>query len=109
MVLARLALRPEMLHPDLRASAFENFAEGRYDTANFEAFKCLEVAVRDAAGIRKKLGAVDLRTDRSQTRKRMKRTVGACKSSLWVRSVPSGTRQRLPPPAAGTQHRLSKG
>jgi uncharacterized protein (TIGR02391 family) len=39
-----------MVHPTLRPQALRLFRQGQFDTAVFEAFKTLEVAIRDAAG-----------------------------------------------------------
>lgn len=39
-------LAPELLHPELRGAALRAFAAGDYDTAVFEAFKAVEIAVR---------------------------------------------------------------
>ena len=39
------------LHPDLLLHARPLFLQSRFDTAVFEAFKALEVAIRDAAGL----------------------------------------------------------
>lgn len=44
-------LLPEfMLHPAIRAASLSIFNAGKYDAAVFEAFRTLEVAVRDGAG-----------------------------------------------------------
>lgn len=44
-------LLPEfMLHPAIRDASFSIFNTGKYDAAVFEAFRTLEVAVRDGAG-----------------------------------------------------------
>lgn len=40
-----------MLHMQLRGAALRLFRQGLLDTAVFEAFKALEVAIRDAAGL----------------------------------------------------------
>jgi uncharacterized protein (TIGR02391 family) len=40
----------DMVHPLLRAQALRLFRQSQFDTAVFEAFKTLEVAIRDAAG-----------------------------------------------------------
>jgi uncharacterized protein (TIGR02391 family) len=44
-------LRQEQLAPALRALALQLFREGRLETAVFEAFKELEVSIRDAAAL----------------------------------------------------------
>jgi uncharacterized protein (TIGR02391 family) len=45
-------LLPEfMLHPTIRKSSFDIFNAGHYEAAVFEAFKQLEIAIRDAAGL----------------------------------------------------------
>jgi uncharacterized protein (TIGR02391 family) len=41
-----------LLHPNLRDDPWLNFIRGKYDTAVFEAFREVEVAVRDAGGFR---------------------------------------------------------
>jgi hypothetical protein len=37
-------------HPAITASTFALFARGHYDTVVFEAFRAVEIAVRDASG-----------------------------------------------------------
>ncbi|GCL64955.1 TIGR02391 family protein [Pseudaquabacterium pictum] len=44
-------LPDELVHPDLRITCMSLFRQGIFDTAVFEAFKTLEVAVRRAAGL----------------------------------------------------------
>lgn len=44
-------LRPEALHPVIRQEAWPLYTRGKFDTATFEAFKQVEIAVRDAAGL----------------------------------------------------------
>jgi uncharacterized protein (TIGR02391 family) len=44
-------LPAELLHPDLRSNALGLYRQGLFDTAVFEAFKLLEVAIRNAAGL----------------------------------------------------------
>ena len=44
-------LPAEMLHPELHPVCLPLFRQGHFDTAAFQAFKALEVAVRDAAGL----------------------------------------------------------
>jgi hypothetical protein len=39
-----------MLHPEIRQACLEIFNTGRYEAAVFEAFKTVEIAVREAAG-----------------------------------------------------------
>jgi len=48
-IIVRQGLTREMLHADLRASVYDNFAAGHYDTAVLDAFKLVEDAVRNAA------------------------------------------------------------
>jgi uncharacterized protein (TIGR02391 family) len=49
----------QQLHPTIAARVWANFLRGDYDTAVFQAFKEVEVAVREASGLEDKLG-VDL-------------------------------------------------
>lgn len=44
-------LPPEFLHQRVRKEALPLFQQGRFDTAVFEAFKTLEVRIREAAGL----------------------------------------------------------
>lgn len=44
-------LPAELLHPTLRATALDLYRQALFDTAVFEAFKALEVAIREAAGL----------------------------------------------------------
>lgn len=44
-------LPDDLVHPELRNHALALFRQGRFDTAVFEAFKTLEVRIRDAAGL----------------------------------------------------------
>lgn len=44
-------LPDEMLHPSLRTNSLNLYRQGRYDTAVFEAFKTLEVSIRDTSGL----------------------------------------------------------
>lgn len=39
-----------LLHPAIEREAWQSFSRGRFDTAIFEAFREVEIAVRDAAG-----------------------------------------------------------
>lgn len=59
-MMARLSLRPEMLHSDLRESVYENFSNGNYDTAVRDAFVLVEDKVRTAAGLPNSLVGVQL-------------------------------------------------
>jgi uncharacterized protein (TIGR02391 family) len=40
-----------LLHPTIAVGCMDNFRLGKFDTAVFEAFKTLEVAIRDASGL----------------------------------------------------------
>jgi uncharacterized protein (TIGR02391 family) len=40
-----------LLHPTIATECMDNFRLGKFDTAVFEAFKTLEVAIRDASGL----------------------------------------------------------
>lgn len=53
-------LPKEFLHPALREYVWLMFLSGRYDTAVFEAFKQVEVAVRNVAGFTNSEYGVDL-------------------------------------------------
>ena len=44
-------LPKELLHPTIRQKSWPDFVRGEYDSAVFKAFKEVEVAVRDAAGL----------------------------------------------------------
>lgn len=50
------------LHPEVNRSARSLFLQGKLDTAVFEAFKALEVAIREAAGLGNDLVGVGLAT-----------------------------------------------
>ena len=43
-----ILLPKQLLHPTIREDVWSNFLRGKYDTAIFEAFKAIEIAVRDA-------------------------------------------------------------
>lgn len=45
------ALPSYLLHPDIRQASLEIFQIGRYDAAVFEAFKTVEAAIRETAGL----------------------------------------------------------
>jgi uncharacterized protein (TIGR02391 family) len=49
------------LHPTIAAKVYSTFLRGDYDTAVFQAFKEVEVAVRDASGLQDDLGVVLMR------------------------------------------------
>lgn len=51
-----LELPKERLHPAIAERCFGDFIRGRFDTAVFEAYKALEVAIRDASGLKDLLG-----------------------------------------------------
>lgn len=55
-----LHLSPEFLHQTIREQAWPTFIRGKYDTAVFEAFKEVEVAVRRAGGFDARAIGVDL-------------------------------------------------
>jgi uncharacterized protein (TIGR02391 family) len=46
-----LELPKDRLHPAIADRCFGDFIRGRFDTAVFEAYKALEVAIREAAGL----------------------------------------------------------
>jgi uncharacterized protein (TIGR02391 family) len=48
------------LHPAIASNTFALFLRGHYDTVVFEAFRAVEVAVRDAAGLPQSLVGTDL-------------------------------------------------
>jgi uncharacterized protein (TIGR02391 family) len=49
-----------MLHPAIASTTFALFIRGHYDTVVFEAFRAVEVAVRDAAGLPQNLVGIEL-------------------------------------------------
>jgi uncharacterized protein (TIGR02391 family) len=49
-------LPKELLHPRVATDASLGFARRKFDTAVFEAFKAVEIAVRDASGLSHELG-----------------------------------------------------
>jgi uncharacterized protein (TIGR02391 family) len=53
-------LPQELLHPSLRTRVVGDFLRGEYDSAVFEAFKTLEVSVREAAGFDESVYGTDL-------------------------------------------------
>lgn len=50
LIKLRKALPEALLHPHIRAASLDIYLTGRFEAAVFEAFKLLEIAVRDAAG-----------------------------------------------------------
>lgn len=88
---ARQMLRREMLHPDLRAVVYENFAAGHYDTAVLEAFKLVEVAVRTAAGLSSNLVGEKL----------MRQAFNPQSGPLTDANMPRGEQDRMPDLFAG--------
>lgn len=50
----------ELLHPKLQSDPWLNFVRGKFDTAVFEAFREVEIAVREAAGLTDQDYGVDL-------------------------------------------------
>jgi uncharacterized protein (TIGR02391 family) len=50
----------ESLHPAIAVSTFALFARGHYDTVVFEAFRAVEVAVREASGLPQEMVGVAL-------------------------------------------------
>ncbi len=53
-------LNPKFLHPVIEEKAWPTFIRGKYDTAVFEAFKEVEVAVREAGKFDARMVGVDL-------------------------------------------------
>ncbi len=49
-VRVRCLLKQEMLHPSLRGKTYSDFAADEFDAAVLDAFKTVEIAVREAAG-----------------------------------------------------------
>ncbi len=49
-------LPKQLIHSAITEDVWSNFSRGKYDTAIFEAFKAVEVAVRDASGYTEKYG-----------------------------------------------------
>ena len=84
MRLASLLPR-KMLHPKVATKAWPSFLHGDYETAVFCAFKQVEVAVRDSAG----LGVTDIGV------KLMRDAFHPDTGPLADRSIPAGERQGL--------------
>lgn len=57
---AERELPATLLHPDIQRECMDSFRLGKFDTAVFEAFKMLEVAVRDLGGFTAKEYGIDL-------------------------------------------------
>jgi uncharacterized protein (TIGR02391 family) len=53
-------LSPKLLHPTIAETAWATLIRGKHDTAVFEAFKAVEIAVRTAAGFGPRMIGVDL-------------------------------------------------
>jgi uncharacterized protein (TIGR02391 family) len=82
----KAALLPKgQLHPVIAQKCWATFLRGEYDTAVFQAFKELEVAIRDAGGFRPEDYGVEL------ARKAFNPTNGP----LTDQSVPSAEREAL--------------
>ncbi|SRR5258708_2000900 len=61
-IMARTNLRREMLHPLLRASVYDGFAAGHYDTAVRHAFVIVEDTVKADSGIKTEIGVKLIRS-----------------------------------------------
>jgi uncharacterized protein (TIGR02391 family) len=85
-------LSPKLLHPLIIKSAWPTFIRGKHDTAVFEAFKEVEVAVRTAAGYDAKAIGVSL----------MRQAFHAEAGPLTDKSLPEAERQSLSDLFAGS-------
>jgi len=78
-------LSPKLLHPRIAESAWPTFVRGKYDTAVFEAFKEVEVAVRTAGRYDAKAIGVSL----------MRQAFHVENGPLTDKSLPEAERQSL--------------
>jgi uncharacterized protein (TIGR02391 family) len=84
-LLAETAIRRDALHPTMQESAWPLYTRETYDTAIFEAFKQVEIAVRRAGGFE----ATDLGTDL------MRKAFATESGPLTDRSLPKGEREAI--------------
>jgi uncharacterized protein (TIGR02391 family) len=85
-------LSPKLLHPRIAELAWPTFIRGKYDTAVFEAFKEVEVAVRTACGYDAKIIGVPL----------MRKAFHQDDGPLTDKSLPEAERQALSDLFAGS-------
>ena len=85
-------LSPKLLHPRIIESAWPTFIRGKHDTAVFEAFKEVEVAVRRACGYDAKVIGVSL----------MRQAFHTDNGPLTDKSLPEAERQSLSDLFAGS-------
>jgi uncharacterized protein (TIGR02391 family) len=85
-------LSPKLLHPRIIESAWPTFIRGKHDTAVFEAFKEVEVAVRAACGYNAKVIGVSL----------MRQAFHTDNGPLTDKSLPEAERQSLSDLFAGS-------
>jgi uncharacterized protein (TIGR02391 family) len=85
-------LSPKLLHPRIIESAWPTFIRGKHDTAVFEAFKDVEVAVRTACGYGAKVIGVSL----------MRQAFHPDNGPLTDKSLPEAERQSLSDLFAGS-------
>ncbi len=85
-------LSPKLLHPRIIESAWPTFIRGKHDTAVFEAFKEVEVAVRTACGYDAKAIGVSL----------MRQAFHTDNGPLTDKSLPEAERQSLSDLFAGS-------
>ena len=85
-------LSPKLLHPRIIESAWPTFIRGKHDTAVFEAFKQVEVAVRTACGYDAKVIGVPL----------MRQAFHTENGLLTDKSLPEAERQSLSDLFAGS-------
>lgn len=85
-------LSPKLLHPRIAELAWPTFIRGKYDTAVFEAFKEVEVAVRTACGYDAKAIGVAL----------MRQAFHVENGPLTDKSLPEAERQALSDLFAGS-------
>lgn len=85
-------LSPKLLHPRIAELAWPTFIRGKYDTAVFEAFKEVEVAVRNACGYDARVIGVSL----------MRQAFHPDSGPLTDKSLPEAERQALSDLFAGS-------
>ncbi len=85
-------LSPKLLHTRIIETAWPTFIRGKYDTAVFEAFKEVEVAVRTACGYDAKVIGVSL----------MRQAFHLDNGPLTDKSLPEAERQSLSDLFAGS-------
>jgi uncharacterized protein (TIGR02391 family) len=92
----RCMLRPEMLHPKLRGKPYDDFADGHPTSAIQEAYKILEIDVKDASGLEHVNSGVNL----------MLEAFDAIKGPLTDQAESENMRRALPRLFAGAMGRF---